>query len=357
MCASRVDGMETKLREMFEIRSGYGDENRQAALLAKHFRNFDRDGSGVLDFDEFARAMLSLNFVGVQAETEALFDRYDVDLDGVLSYGEFARAVTGSSGHVLLTGKTRSLLERVRESVLNAGGKNGIRTLGVILRRMDQNGNGVIELEEFRDGIAQLGVTDADPKEVEYAFRCYDRDQSGKITIEELMRGLRGSMPKRRILLVKKAFALLDTSGDGKATVEEVERLYDASQHPEVIAGRMKPRDAMLEMMGVFEQSDSRGDGVITWHEFLEYYKDLSAGIGHDDEFELIVRNAWHLSGGVGWSTNSSCRRVLATFRDGSQRVLEIENDISIGAFDTRRMMEKLVLQGYRDIVGISLAQ
>ncbi|GMF10022.1 unnamed protein product [Phytophthora lilii] len=369
MSDSRVDAMEVKLREMFEVRSGYRDEHSQAALLAKHFRSFDRDGSGVLDFDEFARAMLSLNFVGVQAETEALFDRYDSDLNGVLSYAEFARAVTGCSGRVLLNGRAQSLLERVRASILEAGGKNGIRTLGVILRRMDQNGNGVIELEvthprslhgyaaylpmfmqEFRDGIFQLGVCDAEPGELERTFRCFDRDQSGKITIDELMRGLRGSMPKRRILLVKKAFALLDTSGDGKATVEEVERLYDASQHPEVLAGRMKPRDAMLEMMSVFEQADSRGDGVVTWHEFLEYYKDLSAGILNDDEFELMVRNAWHLSGGVGWSANSSCRRVLATFRDGSQRVLEIENDLGIGASDTRRMMEKLAAQGYRDI-------
>ncbi|KAG2869133.1 hypothetical protein PC113_g426 [Phytophthora cactorum] len=355
MSDSRVDAMETKLREMFEVRSGYRDEQSQAALLAKHFRSFDRDSSGIVDFDEFARAMLSLNFVGVQAETEALFDRYDADLDGVLSYAEFAQVVTGCSGRVLLNGRVRSLLERVRESILEAGGKNGIRTLGVILRRMDQNGNGVIEFEEFCDGIAHLGVSDADPEELERTFRCFDRDQSGKITIDELMRGLRGSMPKRRILLVKKAFALLDTSGDGKATVEEIERLYDASQHPEVLAGRMKPRDAMLEMMSVFEQSNSRGDGVITWHEFLEYYKDLSVGITNDDEFELMIRNAWHLSGGVGWSANSSCRRVLATFRDGSQRVLEIENDLGIAASDTRRMMEKLKAQGYRDVVGISL--
>ncbi|KAF4318209.1 hypothetical protein G195_008570 [Phytophthora kernoviae 00238/432] len=347
MSERNVDAMETKLHEMFEMRSGYRDENSQAALLGKHFRNFDRDGSGVLDFDEFSRAMLSLNFVGVQAEMEALFDRYDTDLNGVLSYTEFARAVTGCSGHTLFNGRARSLLERVREHILEAGGKNGIRTLGVILRRMDQNGNGVIEHE--------LGIHDADPVEVEGVFRCFDRDQSGKITIDELMRGLRGSMPKRRILLIKEAFSKLDTSGDGNATLEEVERLYNASQHPEVLAGRMKPRDAMLELMSVFEESESRGDGVITWHEFLEYYKDLSAGISNDDEFELMVRNAWHLSGGVGWSANSSCRRVLATFRDGSQRVLEIENDLGIGASDTRRMLDKLATQGYRDIVSISL--
>lgn len=161
-------------------------------------------------------------------------------------------------------------------------------------------------------------------------------------------------MAKRRIKIVKEAFARLDTSGDGVATIDELERLYDPSQHPDVLAGRLKPRDALLEFMRVFEDAHAQ-DGTITWHEFLTYYKDLSAGIAHDDEFELMVRNAWHMSGGAGWSANTTCRRVLATFRDGSQRVLEIENDLGIRATDTRKMLQKLAEQGHRGIVDISL--
>lgn len=162
-------------------------------------------------------------------------------------------------------------------------------------------------------------------------------------------------MPKRRIKIVKQAFARLDTSGDGVATIDEVERLYDASQHPEVVAGRLRPRDALLEFLRVFEDARSQ-DGTVTWHEFLQYYKDLSAGIAHDDAFELMVRNAWHLSGGQGWSANSTCRRVLATFRDGSQRVLEIEDDLGIRAGDTRKLLARLAAQGNRDVVAVSFA-
>lgn len=162
-------------------------------------------------------------------------------------------------------------------------------------------------------------------------------------------------MAKRRIKIVKEAFARLDTSGDGVATIDEIERLYDASQHPEVLAGRLCPRDALLEFMRVFEEAQSK-DGTIMWHEFLTYYKDLSAGIANDDEFELMIRNAWHISGGKGWSANTSCRRVLVTFRDGSQRVLEVENDLGIHARDKRRMIEKLTAQGHWQIVNVSLA-
>jgi calcyphosin len=163
-------------------------------------------------------------------------------------------------------------------------------------------------------------------------------------------------MPKRRILIIKEAFSKLDTSHDGRVTMDEIERLYDPSHHPEVLAGRLRPRDALLELLRVFEDPTTR-DGVLTWHEFLAYYKDLSAGIEDDDTFELMIRNAWHISGGRGWCANSSNRRVLVTFRDGTQRVVEIENDLGIHAKDKRRMIQQLTqAQGLRGVVDISLA-
>ncbi|DBA00828.1 TPA: hypothetical protein N0F65_008471 [Lagenidium giganteum] len=352
---ARLEVMERKLREAFEIKSGYGDPTAQARLLQRHFKSFDSDGSGIIDFDEFSRAMVKLNFVGVQAEVEALFDRFDQDLNGFISYAEFSEVICGQGSSVALNNRTKSLLERVKERILDAGGKNGFRTLGVILRRMDQNGNGVIEIDEFRDGLLSLGVDNMDEAELEHVFQYFDRDNSGKITVDELMRGLRGSMSKRRILIVKEAFARLDTSGDGTATLEEVERLYDPSHHPEVLAGRLRPRDALLEFMRVFEDS-STCDGQISWSEFLAYYKDLSAGIINDDEFELMIRNAWHISGGKGWCANSSCRRVLVTYRDGSQAVAEIENDLGISGKDKSKLIRQLQQQGHRGIVDITLS-
>ena len=70
---------------------------------------------------------------------------------------------------------------------------------------------------------------------------------------------------------------------------------------------------------------DKSRDGVVTWEEFLDYYKDISVGIDRDDYFELMMRNAWHISGGEGWCANSSNKRVLVTHADGSQTVEEVK--------------------------------
>jgi hypothetical protein len=115
-------------------------------------------------------------------------------------------------------------------------------------------------------------------------------------------------------------------------------------------------------------------DGRVTAEEFIKYYGNVSSSIDDDDYFELMIRNAWHISGGEGWCANSSCRRVLVGHSDGSQTVEEIkvsvlsctlyavrvlvhivssdaaQNDLGIGADDKQAMVDRLLEQGVQDI-------
>ncbi|OQR86386.1 calcyphosin [Achlya hypogyna] len=336
---ARVDGILDKLRQIFEAKSGYRDDASQAKLLEKHFRYFDSDGSGMITFHEFTAAMVRLNFVGVQAELEGLFDRFDEDLDGTLSYAEFASVVFGL--HNTATPTVLSLIDRVKVLILDHGGRNGIRTLLVILRRMDENGDGTIDKEEFHNGLLELGANprDVEGSDLDKIFRHFDRNGDGRITLDELLRGLRGRMNKRRILLVRQAFDALDSSQDGAVTIDELASRFDTSHHPDVLSGRLRPQDALRQFLAIFEPTT---DNTVNWHNFLGYYKDLSAGIDNDDEFELIVRNAWHLTGGEGWCENTTCRRVLVTHSDGRQEICEVQNDLGIGPKDKTKMIRQL---------------
>ncbi len=119
---------------------------------------------------------------------------------------------------------------------------------------------------------------------------------------------------------------MLDRSGDGLVTVEDILAIYDASYHPDFISGRKTEKEIMLEFMQVWETH--KKDGIVTLEEFEDYYKDISASIDGDNYFELMIRNAWHIPGGEGECENTTIQRVLKTNPDGTQEVVMVENDL-----------------------------
>eukprot|EP00995_Heteronema_vittatum_P007928 NODE_3083_length_708_cov_119.329287_g2177_i0.p1 GENE.NODE_3083_length_708_cov_119.329287_g2177_i0~~NODE_3083_length_708_cov_119.329287_g2177_i0.p1 ORF type:complete len:155 (-),score=73.72 NODE_3083_length_708_cov_119.329287_g2177_i0:244-684(-) len=144
----------------------------------------------------------------------------------------------------------------------------------------------------------------------------------------------------------------MGSNGDQQVTLDELNELYDVSNHPDVVQKKRTPQQVLQEFAGSW---DKDGNATVTFEEFCDYYADLSAGIDDDVYFELMIRNAWHISGGTGKAANTSCRRVLVTKADGSQTVEEIKDDIRIGPKDMEGMKENLRQQGVTDIKHIQL--
>lgn len=239
-----------------------------------------------------------------------------------------------------VTQKTMDTMSKLR-LILKKRGCHGIITLGKKFRSMDDDSSGSLSYEEFKKAMKEMDFVEG---ELQSLFRFFDRDCNGFISYDEFITGLRGDLNPRRRELVFMAYKVLDATGDGQVDMQDIVARYDCSQHPDVLNGTKTKFQVLREFMDVFDGGEK--DGVITPLEFAQYYSAVSANIDDDDYFELMIRNAWHISGGEGWCENTTCRRVLVTHPDGSQTVEEIKNDIDIGKDDKEAMKANLKDQG-----------
>jgi Ca2+-binding EF-hand superfamily protein len=248
-----------------------------------------------------------------------------------------AAAVKPNGGKVvdLLRGFKSKLAER---------GPMGLIGLQRRFRIMDDDGSQSLNKNEFTKAIKELkvGLSDSD---IGLLFAYFDRDNSGNVEYNEFLYALRGELNDRRRALVHLAFKILDKDGSGVLEPADVIQIYDTSKHPEVLSKRKTKEQVMREFLDSFDVG-GEVDGKVTLNEFENYYSNLGASIDSDDYFELMIRNAWRISGGVGMAANTANTRVLVTRADGTQGVEEIKNDLGLRAKDKDGMVARLRAQG-----------
>ena len=198
-----------------------------------------------------------------------MFTKYDKSGDGKLDYEEFsaffAHKGTGNNPNVNPSfGLTREPPNQVVQKVLDTlktRGLNGIHGLGVVFRRMDNNGDRKMDRSEFMWGLKENGHT-LSPSEFERIFKYFDRNNTGKINFDDFLRAVRGSLNPRRKAIVDAAFSNLDRTKDGQVTVDDLVGVYDGSFHPKFKSGEMTQKDILNEFLSQWDVCQK--DGIVT---------------------------------------------------------------------------------------------
>lgn len=120
-------------------------------------------------------------------------------------------------------------------------------------------------------------------------MKYFDRDGSGAISLREFLVTLRGAPSVAREGLIKAAYEKLDVNKNGQVSLDEIAKCIDPTAWPEVSQGGMNPQDVYMQVMSLWDTQQS--DGIVTWEEFSEFWRDVSAAIESDDEFNAVLKS------------------------------------------------------------------
>jgi len=252
------------------------------------------------------------------------------------------------------------VLESMRKKIVERAGCDAISAFARRFHIMDdlEQKDGALSSYELHVGLKQVGL-DLNKDDCERLLDMVDKNRNGSVCYTEFLIALRGKINNNRLALIDQAFLQLGPTphpdGSGKQVVglAAMSSRYDASYHPDVRSGKKSPQQVLTDFMGMYDENK---DGFITIDEFRHYFKNLSASVDTDAQFELIIRNAWHLSGGSGQSQNTSNLRVRVTFMDGSEEVIEIKNDMGLDRTNPKAVKTALAKQGCSRIAKIHLS-
>lgn len=183
------------------------------------------------------------------------------------------------------------LLKDIKNKLLERG-SYGIRGLARIFKILDNDGGRKLDVKEFQDGLIDYGISITD-EQARLIMQKFDRNKDGVVDFDEFLRYLKGDINKFREGFIRQAYEKLDINCDGQVTLEDIAKIYDASYHPDVLSNKKTPEEVYKEFMSQWDTQVA--DGIVTFDEFMEYFKDVSASIDSDEYFEVMMRNAWKI--------------------------------------------------------------
>ncbi len=110
------------------------------------------------------------------------------------------------------------------DSVFRSFGRHFSHTeLQDLINETDENANGAIDFDEFLSMLtSQVSPSDVN-EELEHAFRMFDHDKNGVITIGELRRVMINLGENLSDAELKEIIDLIDLNGDGQISFEGLE--------------------------------------------------------------------------------------------------------------------------------------
>ena len=304
----------------------YGNTSEETVLV-RAFKYFDLDNTGLSDTDTFLKTVKKIGITSFDDdEIIEIFSSFDTNKQGVIDYREFVSELFSNKSlskkqksapiekqeipeknEIVVENEEKNNLKlnnpeeilNLMKDVLNERGVQGICSIARNFRIIDENNSQTIDFDEFKQ-VCNMYNFDLDDKQLKMVFGNFDSENIGEIDYDEFIRTLRGEMNEFRQNLVQNVFDKLDIKKSGEISFKELNNKYNATNHPDVISGKISEEEALKEFIDTFQETynylcGTETNNIVTIEEFLEYYENVSMTIDEDDYFEYLLNNVWNL--------------------------------------------------------------
>merc|ERR1711972_330688 len=139
-------------------------------------------------------------------------------------------------------------------------GETQIKNLRDIFMKLDGNGDGLLTVNEMKEGLSQCGLKEI-PADLQHIMEEVDSDGSGVIDYTEF---LAATLDKKVYMsedVCWQAFRIFDRNGDGKICKAEIRK---------VLCDDDVKNSAAKDIAELMQQIDKNGDGEIDFTEFMQ---------------------------------------------------------------------------------------
>merc|ERR1719323_567407 len=345
-----------------KISNQLGNESR----VVEEFKRVDANGDGAITRPELKNGLRLSD-----QEVEVVFALGDIDQDNEISLTEFVRLMCPAAESGL--NKFRNCFRNIQEAIAafkrfdeNCDGSlspqelvSGARSVGLNLSSAevkaifvlaDVNGDGEVNYTEFisalypvaSDGISKLRNSLKDINCVRQAFKRFDADGDGEISIQELKNGA-GSLGKFTDGELSAVFAMGDVDNDGKISFPEFAKLIipSAAEKVPILKKRLGSAN---DVAAAFKKFDVNGDGNISSQELTNGLRNTGLNFNQqeidvifavadlDGDGEISLAEFEHLLGtGVSFARVEDVKAAFFRF--------DKDNDGSIDKAELKAMM------------------
>ena len=181
----------------------------------------------------------------------------------------------------------------------------GMKSIFIIQRMLyiyDKNQSGEIPLEKLCDIFEIYNINIAREEIFEF-FEFLDKEHKGLIKYNDLIMILINNINENRILLIQNLFDKI-RKGKEYILLNDIKKYFNPDKYPDVLEQKKTSDEIAFDFIDSLEifkeyninlKNESIINGIMTYNDFENYFKEISLSINDDKIFDYIINFCWEV--------------------------------------------------------------